>query len=161
MNSNYHYEGGAIHNDNKRVINIGSITGADAQRMLRDFLAGGAVDAVVVGDEVAAHEPPSAPSVPSAPPLPAELASPTAMKYWQRLQEAGFVDAGYQPTAGVSRREAAYIADEFAHRLGLKACWKPFERLWDKKNLAQEKWRSLETGAKPPRSQAIDAIFAD
>lgn len=158
MNSNYHYEGGAIHNDNKRVINIGSITGADAQRMLRDFLADGAVDAVVVGDEVAAHEPPSAPS---APPLPAELATPTAMKYWRRLQEAGFVDDWYRLMSGVSRRQAAYIADEFAFKLGLKACFKPFEGLWGKKNLAQEKHHALEAGAKPPRSQAIDAIFAD
>ncbi len=158
MNSNYHYERGAVHNDNKRVINIGSITGVDAQKMLRDFLADWAVNAVVVGDEVAAPEPPSAPSAPK---LPAELASPTAMKYWQRLHEAGFVDASHQLAQGVSRREAAYIADEFAHRLGLKACWKPFETLWDKKNLAQEKWRILETGATLPRSRAIKAIFAD
>ena len=79
--------------------------------------------------------------------------------YWQRLMREGFVDNRYQLLPGTTRQQAMYIADRFAQKLNLEACWKPFEQLWGKKNLAQEKWSYLEKGNKPSRIDEIDKCF--
>ena len=52
---------------------------------------------------------------------------------WQRVQEAGLVDADGQPT--VSRTEAALLADMLAGRLNIRNKWKLFEQLWHRKNM--------------------------
>ena len=90
-----------------------------------------------------------------------ELFSDEAMKYWQRLQDAGFVDAEYKLMPKTTRQQAMYIAEAFADRLGLKTKWKPFQDLWGINNLAQEKNKFLETGKSPSCSKQIDKIFAD
>ena len=79
--------------------------------------------------------------------------------YWQRLVSEGFVDNRYQLLPGTTRQQAMYIADNFALKLKLKACWKPFEQLWGIKNLAQEKWAYLEKENSPSRFDVIDSIF--
>ncbi|MBQ8456812.1 MAG: hypothetical protein IJ540_04340 [Prevotella sp.] len=93
--------------------------------------------------------------------LPEWLASENAKKYWSRLQEADFVDADYQLKASTTRKQAMYIAELFAERIGIKSKWKTFEQLWGISNLAQEKWDMQETGTTPQRSKEIDQIFAD
>lgn len=79
--------------------------------------------------------------------------------YWQRLMQDGFVDSRYQLLPNTTRQQAMYIADRFAQKLQLKACWKPFEQLWGIKNLAQEKWSYLEKGNKPSRIDELDKCF--
>ena len=84
-----------------------------------------------------------------------------ADKYWQRLIESGFVDHNHQLLPDTSRKQATYIAEIFAEKLGLKSKWKYFEQLWQISNLAQEKWDMIQTGTMPPRHKEIDSIFAD
>lgn len=93
--------------------------------------------------------------------LPECLSTAEAMKYWKRLQKAGFVDANYQLMPDTTRKQAMYIAELFAEKLSVKSKWKTFEQLWGISNLAQEKWDMQETGSMPSRSIEIDKIFAD
>ena len=93
--------------------------------------------------------------------LPDVLATGMAMKYWQRLQKAGFVDEYYQLSATTTRKQAMYIADVFSDKLQMRSKWKPFQELWHINNLAQEKWEMQDTGKSPARSEDIEKIFAD
>ena len=89
------------------------------------------------------------------------LASEEAMRYWKRLQQKGFVDERCQLKQDTTRKQAMYIAEVFAERLGIGSKWKTFERLWGISNLAQEKWDFQQTGTLPSRSKEIDRIFED
>ena len=89
------------------------------------------------------------------------LASEKAMRYWKRLQQKGFVDERCQLKPETTRKQAMYIAEVFAERLGINSKWKTFERLWGISNLAQEKWDFQQTGTLPSRSKEIDRIFED
>lgn len=93
--------------------------------------------------------------------LPDVLATGLAMKYWSRLQQAGFVDEYYQLSPATTRKQAMYIADVFSDKLQMRSKWKPFQELWHINNLAQEKWEMQETGKSPSRSEEIDAVFSD
>lgn len=84
-----------------------------------------------------------------------------AEKYWQRLIESGFVDRNHQLMPETSRKQAMYIAELFAEKLGIKNKWKHFELLWQISNLAQEKWDFQQNGSMPMRYDEIDRIFAD
>ena len=89
------------------------------------------------------------------------LASEEAMRYWKRLQQKGFVDERCQLKPETTRKQAMYIAEVFAERLGIGSKWKTFERLWGISNLAQEKWDFQQTGTLPSRSKEIDRIVED
>ena len=93
--------------------------------------------------------------------LTGRLASEEAMQYWKRLQQKGFVDERCQLKPETTRKQAMYIAEVFAERLGIGSKWKTFERLWGISNLAQEKWDFQQTGTLPSRSKEIDRIFED
>lgn len=93
--------------------------------------------------------------------LPDVLATGLAMKYWRRLQQAGFIDEHYQLSPATTRKQAMYIADVFSDKLQMRSKWKPFQELWHINNLAQEKWEMQETGKSPSRSEEIDAVFSD
>lgn len=93
--------------------------------------------------------------------VPDILLTDKAKKYWQRLLEAGFVDANYQLLSGTTRKQAMYIAEIFAQKLGINSKWKTFEQFWGISNLAQEKWDFQQTGIMPTRSKDIDKIFED
>ena len=68
--------------------------------------------------------------------LPDELATDEAMRLWKKLQEAGYVDANYQPT--ISRPMAALMADAMATHLGIQEKWKIFETLWKRRNMRSD-----------------------
>ena len=87
------------------------------------------------------------------------LLAEKAEKYWKKLQEEEFADEGHKLLPTTTRQQAMLIADHFATKLKLKATWKPFERLWGIKNLAQEKWSHLETANKISRAEEIEEIF--
>jgi hypothetical protein len=93
--------------------------------------------------------------------LPTNLTSEEAMKYWKRLQEAGFVDTDCKLLPETTRKQAMCIAEDFSERIGVKSKWKTFERFWGINNLAQEKWEIQQTGTLPTRSEEIDLIFED
>lgn len=82
------------------------------------------------------------------PTLPPLLRTDKAMVLWQKAQDAGYVDANYQPL--ISRTQAALLADAIAERLGIKEKWKVFEGLWNRKymrsdyNLALTRKRTLD-----------------
>ena len=82
------------------------------------------------------------------PTLPPLLRTDKAMVLWQKAQDAGYVDANYQPL--ISRTQAALLADAMAERLGIKEKWKVFEGLWNRKymrsdyNLALTRKRTLD-----------------
>ena len=90
-----------------------------------------------------------------------KLESDEAKKYWLRLEKAGFVDAKHVLMPETTRKQAMYIAELFAEKIGIKSKWKTFEQLWGIGNLAQEKWDMQETGSTPSRSKEIDKIFED
>ena len=70
------------------------------------------------------------------PTLPAALCTEQAMVLWQKAQDAGYVDANYQPL--ISRTQAALLADAIAERLGIKEKWKVFEGLWNRKYMRSD-----------------------
>ena len=71
--------------------------------------------------------------------VPAELAG---SELWEKVQEAGLVDADGQPT--VSRTEAALLADELAERLDISHKWKLFETFWHRNNMRGDYNTALE-----------------
>ena len=71
--------------------------------------------------------------------VPAALAE---SELWEKVQEAGLVDADGQPT--VSRTEAALMANELAERLDIAHKWKLFEALWHRNNMRGDYNTALE-----------------
>ena len=83
------------------------------------------------------------------PVLPDVLCTEKAMALWKKAQEAGYVDADYQPL--ISRTQAALLADAMAEQLGIRNNkWKVFEALWNRKymrndyNLALSQQQSID-----------------
>ena len=74
--------------------------------------------------------------------LPEALAAEQAMALWKKAQDAGYVDANYQPL--ISRTQAALLADAMAERLGIKEKWKVFEALWHRKYMYHDYYRAME-----------------
>ena len=68
--------------------------------------------------------------------LPERLRTKDAMVLWKKAQDAGYVDANYQPL--ISRTQAALLADAMAERLGIKEKWKVFEGLWNRKYMRSD-----------------------
>ena len=73
--------------------------------------------------------------------LPNELTTDKAMVLWKKAQEAGYVDENFQPL--ISRTQAALLADTMAERLGIKEKWKVFEGLWNRNNMYNDYYRSM------------------
>ena len=93
--------------------------------------------------------------------LPSELGSAEALRYWQRLLEKGFVEDNFKLASETTRKQAMYIAESFAEKLGLRSKWKLFQDFWGINGLAQEKWEMQQTGTMPTRYKEIDEIFKD
>ena len=63
------------------------------------------------------------------------LRQPAAMVLWGKLQNAGYINEKLKPTGKASRTQLAIVVELFCDSLNLKTTWKPFEVLWDMKNL--------------------------
>ena len=72
------------------------------------------------------------------------LLQPAAMVVWEKLQRARYVDQSLHPMPNMSNTQLAIIADEFCAKLGTKAKWTYFEKLWNKKNMRGYYSRSLD-----------------
>ena len=75
------------------------------------------------------------------PSLPPSLCAKQAIILWKKAQDAGYVDANYQPL--ISRTQAALLADVIAKRLGIREKWKVFETLWNRKNMYRDYYKAL------------------
>ena len=76
------------------------------------------------------------------PQLPELLSTEEAMALWEKVQEAGYVDANYQPL--LSRTQSALLADAMAVKLGIREKWKTFETLWNRKNMYRDYYQALD-----------------
>lgn len=70
--------------------------------------------------------------------LPYELSTPTAMGYWKKLRDGGWVDEHWQRTEQMTRSAAGYTVFCFSKVLNLDGGWSMFEDFWGCKNLRQE-----------------------
>ena len=59
---------------------------------------------------------------------------------WKELQDAGSVDSDYKPiiTRRNSHNKFAIIASIMGGMLDMAVLWKPFEKLWEIKNLTNK-----------------------
>lgn len=80
--------------------------------------------------------------VPESPNLPPQLSTDLAMVLWKKAQDAGYVDAKYQPL--ISRTQAALLADAMAKRLGIREKWKVFGELWRRTKMYKDYYQALE-----------------
>ena len=69
--------------------------------------------------------------------IPEELRSKEAEELMEALVEKGLLDDAWQPL-GLSRPQAAMLADRVAEVLGIGNKWKTFEQLWHRKNLRND-----------------------
>lgn len=68
--------------------------------------------------------------------VPEQLATPKAEALWEKAVEEGWVDERRRPL--LSRPLAAMLADRMAEVLGIKAKWKVFEAMWNRRNMRND-----------------------
>ena len=114
--SNYTYADGAIHNDHHKEMTI-NVSGKPAiAALMKAFMAD---DAEVV-EEVQETAQPVCPT---------ELQTQEAEKLFEKLREAGMVDARMQPL-NLSNAEKGMLAFDLAGRLDIQNQWQVFASLW-------------------------------
>ena len=74
--------------------------------------------------------------------IPDVLATPEAMRLWRKAQKAGYVDEQFQPL--ISKPLSAVLAAEMARRLDIRDRWKPFELLWNRKNMFKDYYEAQQ-----------------
>ena len=114
--SNYTYADGAIHNDHHKEITINVSGKTDIAALMKAFMAD---DAEVV-EEVQKTAQPVCPT---------ELQTQEAEKLFEKLREAGMVDARMQPL-NLSNAEKGMLAFDLAGRLDIQNQWQVFASLW-------------------------------
>ena len=114
--SNYNYADGAIHNDHHKEMTINVSGKTDIAALMKAFMAD---DAEVV-EEVQETAQPVCPT---------ELQTQEAEKLFEKLREAGMVDARMQPL-NLSNAEKGMLAFDLAGRLDIQNQWQVFASLW-------------------------------
>ena len=89
--------------------------------------------------------------------LPEELTTDEAKVLFDRAIDLGFMKEDYSFNG--NKYQMAYFAEIASERLKLTHKWKPFEKLWQTKNLAQTKREVNERFGKVRRQDDIDKIF--
>lgn len=74
--------------------------------------------------------------------LPDVLNNETAISLLNKAQQAGYLDADYQPL--ISRTQAALLAHAIAQRLGIRQKWKTFETLWNRKYMYRDYYEAQD-----------------
>lgn len=100
--------------------------------------------------------------------LPPKLSSEKAMRIWRKLQEAGIVDEQYQPVR-LSRTMKACLANEIIMRLssetekmvGLTEKWKPFEQLWQTKDMKSDYYKATIQKNTTAFKKKLEQLLAD
>ena len=114
--SNYTYADGAIHNDHHKEMTINVSGKTDIAALMKAFMADDA-EVVEVVQETAQ------------PVCPTELQTQEAEKLFEKLREAGMVDARMQPL-NLSNAEKGMLAFDLAGRLDIQNQWQVFASLW-------------------------------
>ncbi len=100
------------------------------------------------------------------PTLPKELATDEAKEYLDKAIKGGFCNENYNWLK--SKSLLAYFCDRVAEKINLsngvydnrnKVYWKPFEELFNVKNLTQRKKDYQRSGSLPNGHENIDAMF--
>ena len=90
--------------------------------------------------------------------LPAILATPEAMRLWKKAQRAGYVDEHFQPL--LSKKLSAVLAAAMARRLDIRDRWKPFELLWNRKNLYNDFYAAQQLKGYSDFDKKLRELFA-
>ena len=114
--SNYTYADGAIHNDHHKEMTINVSGKTDITALMKAFMA----DDAEVMEEVQETAQPVCPT---------ELQTQEAEKLFEKLREAGMVDARMQPL-NLSNAEKGMLAFDLAGRLDIQNQWQVFASLW-------------------------------
>ena len=114
--SNYTYADGAIHNDHHKEMTINVSGKTDIAALMKAFMA----DEAEVVEEVQETVQPV---------CPAELQTQEAENLFEKLREAGMVDARMQPL-NLSNAEKGMLAFDLAGRLDIQNQWQVFASLW-------------------------------
>ena len=114
--SNYTYTDGAIHNDHHKEMTINVSGKTDIVALMKAFMA----DDEEVVEEVQETAQPVCPT---------ELQTQEAEKLFEKLREAGMVDARMQPL-NLSNAEKGMLAFDLAGRLDIQNQWQVFASLW-------------------------------
>ena len=114
--SNYTYADGAIHNDHHKEMTINVSGKTDIAALMKAFMAD---DAEVVKEVQETAQPV----------CPTELQTQEAEKLFEKLREAGMVDARMQPL-NLSNAEKGMLAFDLAGRLDIQNQWQVFASLW-------------------------------
>ena len=118
--STYIYEDGANHYDHHKEMTINVSDKADIAALVKAFMADDAEEVEEV-EEVQDTAQPIC--------LPEELQTEQAEDLFEKLREAGMVDARMQPI-GLSNAEKGILAFELARRLDIQNQWQVFATLW-------------------------------
>lgn len=114
--SNYTYADGAIHNDHHKEMTINVSGKTDIAALMKAFMA----DDEELVEEVQETAQPVCPT---------ELQTQEAEKLFEKLREAGMVDARMQPL-NLSNAEKGMLAFDLAGRLDIQNQWQVFASLW-------------------------------
>lgn len=114
--SNYTYADGAIHNDHHKEMTINVSGKTDIAALMKAFMA----DDTEMVEEVQETAQPVCPT---------ELQTQEAEKLFEKLREAGMVDARMQPL-NLSNAEKGMLAFDLAGRLDIQNQWQVFASLW-------------------------------
>ena len=88
---------------------------------------------------------------------PEALATPEAMALWQKAQKAGYVDEHFQPL--ISKTLSAVLAAEMARRLNIRDRWKPFELLWNRKNMYKDFYAAQQQNRFSDSTKMLNELF--
>ena len=114
--SNYTYADGAIHNDHHKEMTINVSGKTDMAALIKAFMADNAEEVEEVQETAQLV-------------CPAELQTQEAENLFEKLREAGMVDARMQPLK-LSNAEKGMLAFELAGRLDIQNQWQVFATLW-------------------------------
>ena len=114
--SNYTYADGAIHNDHHKEMTINVSGKTDIAALMKAFMADDAEGVEEVQET-------------AQPVCPTELQTQEAEKLFEKLREAGMVDARMQPL-NLSNAEKGMLAFDLAGRLDIQNQWQVFATLW-------------------------------
>jgi hypothetical protein len=114
--SKYFYAEGANHHDHHKEMTINVSGKTDIAALMKAFMADDAEVVEEVDDIVQ-------------PVCPAELQTQEAENLFEKLREAGMVDARMQPL-NLSNAEKGMLAFELAGRLDIQNQWQVFATLW-------------------------------
>lgn len=90
-----------------------------------------------------------------------DILPPGSKEILCKIREYGFLDENLKLLPDTTRSEAMYIVFRICKLLGYdKIKWRPFERYWGMKNLAQERWKWVNRNWISPRVTEIDDAIA-